>query len=188
MTAKLELERFAASLRDVSLSLAKRRFWTLMRDSMAADAADSAKRLAVVRAAADEVARLAEPSARIDINGHSASSLLRAIAETGNVAPPAFEGVKGKGPGDSLIAVSPFDPHDALFAFAWKKGDQDPVFVHGYFDRSARELLGWSGRRHGLESAGHQGISKFVASAQGAALDRSVPNFADAILSRLRGS
>ena len=179
-------DQFCADLRDVSLSLAKKRFWTLLRERAAAQAMEPAARLAMLRAAADEVARLAEPSPRIELNGHSASSLLRALAEAAKVDPPAFEGVRGRGPDDSLVHISPFEPVDALFAFACRKRDEETVFVHGYFNFSARELQEWLALRLGREAAGFQRMSAFIAQAQTAAPEASMPHLADAILARLR--
>jgi len=89
MSEKTEIDRFAENLRDVTRSLDKKRFWSLVREELAALGPDPAKRRMAMRAAANEVARLSEPSARIELNGHSASSLLRAIAEAADVAPPA---------------------------------------------------------------------------------------------------
>ena len=186
MSGRGEVEAFAASLREIALSLAKKRFWTLLRKSMAAHPSDLAGQEAVARAAAAEVARLSEPSARIELNGHSASSLLRAIAEAGNVDPPAFEGLKGRGPDDGLIQISPFVPSDALFAFAWKRKDEDVAFVHGYFNFSAGELMDWLGLRHGKDSPEFQRMASFVTHAQGATPEPSLPPLVEAIVSRLR--
>ena len=186
MLTQGEYERFAAELREVTRSLAKKRFWSLLRESIAAHTTDAAKKLSMLRTAADHVAHISEPSPRIELNGHSASSLLRAIAEVGNVPPHAFEGIKGKGPEDSLIHISPFDPREALFAFAWKRGEEDATFVHGYFDRSAHELLEWTQWRHGKESPHHHEMAKYVLNAQAAKPEGSLPPLADAILSRLR--
>ena len=62
MSAENELDRFPDRLRDLTQSLAKKPFWSLLRDSKAAHAGESARNQAVMRAAADEVARLIEPS------------------------------------------------------------------------------------------------------------------------------
>jgi len=189
MQPNAAFDQFSADLRDVSLSLAKKRFWTLLREQAAAQSArgmDAAGRLAMLRAAADEVVHLTEPSPRIELNGHSASSLLRALAEAAKVDPPAFEGVRGRGPDDRLIQISPFEPVDALFAFACKKRDEETVFVHGYFNFSARELQEWLALRHGRDGASFQRMSAFIAQAQTAAAEASLPHLTDAILARLR--
>ncbi len=186
MQPKGAFDRFSAELREVSLSLAKKRFWTLLREQAAAQGVDSAARLAMLRAAADEVARLTEPSARIDLNGHSASSLLRALAEAAKVDPPAFEGVRGRGPDDSLVHISPFEPTEALFSFACRKKDEETVFVHGYFNFSARGLQEWLALKHGRDAASFQRMSAFIAQAQTAAPEAALPHLADAILARLR--
>ncbi len=141
-----------------------------------------------MRAAADEVARLIEPSPRIELNGHSASSLLRALAEAGAVDPPVFEGVRGKGRDGSLVHISPFEPADALFAFAWKEKDGATTFVHGYFYFAGPELLEWVGLRRGRDSISFQRLTTFISHVQGVNPDPSLPPFADAILARLRAS
>ena len=185
MSGHAEVEAFAASLREIALSLSKKRFWTLLRESMA-HPSDAARQEAMARAAAAEVARLSEPSARIELNGHSASSLLRAIAEAGNVDPPAFEGLRGRGPDDGLIQISPFVPADALFAFAWKRKDEEATFVHGYFNFTAGQLMEWLGLRHGKDSPEFQRMASFVAHAQAATPEPSLPPLVDAIVGRLR--
>jgi hypothetical protein len=157
-----------------------------MRDFVASHGSDASRRAALVRIAANEVARLAEPSARIELNGHSASSLLRAIAEAGNIAPPALEGTEGRGLDDSLIAISPFEPSEALFAIAYKKAGQETTFVHGYFYRSARQLLESLASRHAPASPCYRQMAKFVDQAESARLDRPLPPLADAILARMR--
>jgi len=182
-------DQFSADLREVSLSLAKKRFWTVLRERAAAQAArgmDAAARLAMLRAAADEVVRLTEPSPRIDLNGHSASSLLRALAEAANVDPLAFEGVRGRGPDDSLIQISPFEPVDALYAFACKKRDEETVFVHGYFNFSARELQEWLALRLGRDAASFHRMTTFIGQVQTATPEASLPHLTDAILARVR--
>ena len=140
MPVEAELDRFTASLQEVTRSLAKRHFWGLLRESIT-KTSDLSRKAALIRVAVNEVARLVEPSPRIDLNGHSASSLLRAIAEAGDVAPPTFEGIQGRGLDGSLIAISPFEPSEALFAIAYKKDGQETTFVHGYFYRNAQQLL-----------------------------------------------
>ncbi len=106
MSGQAEVEAFAAPLREIALSLAKKRFWTLLREPMA-HPSDVARQEAMARAAAAEVARLNEPSPRIELNGHSASSLVRAIAEAGNVDPPAFEGIRGRARTTASQAATP---------------------------------------------------------------------------------
>src|ERR1700693_5793785 len=122
--------------------------------------------------AENESALLAEPSPRIDLNGHSASSLLRAIAEAGDVAQPTFEGIQGRGLDGSLIAISPFEPREMLFAIAYQKDGQGTTFVHGYFYRNAQQLLRSLTLRHAPASASYMRMAQFVAQAEGAALDR----------------
>jgi hypothetical protein len=139
LSFEVEVDRFTASLQEVTRSLAKRHFWGL-RESIT-KRSDSSRKVALIRVAANEVARLAEPSPRIDLNGHSASSLLRAIAEAGEVSPPAFEGIQGRGGDGSLITISPFESSDALFAIAYKKAGEGTTFVHSYFYRNAQQLL-----------------------------------------------
>ena len=186
MSEKTEIERFAENLRDVTRSLDKKRFWSLVREELAALGPDPAKRQMAMRAAANEVARLSEPSARIELNGHSASSLLRAIAAAADVEPPAFGGVEGRGPDDSVIAISPFEPSEALYAFAFKRPGEDMTFVHGYFYRTASELLERLSQKHAPGSPCYQQMAKFVADAERAANDRALPPLADAILARTR--
>ena len=186
MLAKTELDRFADGLRGVTQSLAKKRFWSLLREQIAAHPGDAAGLQSAMRAAASEVARLSEPSARIELNGQSASSLLRAIAEAGQVEPQVFGGVEGRGPDDSLISVSPFEESEALFAFAFKRRGDEPTFVDGYFYRTARELMDRLSERHGPDSSWRQQMAKFVADAERAATDRPLPLLADAILARTR--
>ena len=152
MSAELELDRFAANLQEVTRSLAKKHFWGLMWDSVAPHRKDVSRKSAMVRIAANEVARLAEPSSRIELNGHSASSLLRAMAETGDILPTDFEGIIGRGPDQSLIVIWPFEPSEALLAIGYKKADEKTTFVHGYFYRSADRLLGSLASRHGAAS------------------------------------
>ncbi len=187
MSEKTEIDQFAENLRDVTRSLDKKRFWSLVREEIAALGADRAKRQMAMRAAANEVARLSEPSARIELNGHSASSLLRAIAEAAEVEPPAFGGVEGRGPDDSVIAISPFEPSEALYAFAVRRRGEEPTFVHGYFYRSAKELLECLSQKHGPGSPRYQQMAKFVADAERAANDSNLPPLADAILARAGG-
>jgi hypothetical protein len=186
LSAKVALDRFAVGLHETTVSLVKKRFWTLLRETIAIQGSDSARRQALVWAAANEVVRLSEPSPRIELNGHAASSLLRAIADAGNVDPPALEGAEGRGPDNSLIAISPFVSHEALFAFAYKKAGEETTFVHGYFYRNARELLHSLASSYGAESLCYQQMSKFVALVDNATHDRPLPPLADAILARLR--
>ncbi len=184
MSEEAEVDRFVERLRDVTRSLDKKRFWSLVREELAALNVNA--RLRAMRAAAEEVARLSEPSARIELNGHSASSLLRAIAEAAEVDPPALGGVAGRGPDDSVIAISPFEPTQALYAFAFKRRGEQPTFVDGYFYRTAGDLLARLGEKHGPGSPSYQAMVKFVADAERAAKDRSLPPLADAILARAR--
>ena len=184
MSVEAELDRFTASLQEVTRSLAKRHFWGLLRVSVT-KRSDSSRKASLIRVAANEVARLAEPSPRIDLNGHSASSLLRAIAEAGDVAPPTFEGIQGRGLDGSLIAISPFEPSEMLFAIAYKKDGQGTTFVHGYFYRNAQQLLQSLTLRYAPASAFYVKMAQFVAQAEGAALDRPYPPLADAILARM---
>jgi hypothetical protein len=184
LSVEAELDRFTANLQEVTRSLAKTHFWGLLRESIT-ERSDSSRKVALIRVAANEVARLAEPSPRIDLNGHSASSLLRAIAEAGDVAPPTFEGIQGRGLDGSLIAISPFEPSEALFAFAYKKDGQGTTFVHGYFYRNAQQLLQSLTLRHAPASASYMKMAQFVAQAEGAAPDRPYPPLADAILARM---
>ena len=186
MSEKTQIDRFAEDLRGVSRSLDKKRFWSLVREEIAALPNDPTRRQMVLRTAADEVARLSEPSARIELNGHSASSLLRAIAEAAAVDPPAFGGVEGRGPDDSVIAISPFEPSEALYAFAFRRPGEETTFVHGYFYRTAHELLEALGQKHGPDSPCYQRMAKFVADAQKAANDKTLPPLADAILARAK--
>lgn len=188
MSQKPDLDRFAEHLRDVTRSLDKKRFWTLVREEMAALGRDAAKRRMAVRAAADEVARLSEPSDRIELNGCSASTLLRAIAEAAEVEPPAFGGVEGRGPDGSVIAISPFEPSDALYAFAVRRRGEETTFVHGYFYRTAGEMLERLSQKHGPGSPSYRQMAKFVADAERAANDRDLPPLADAILARVGGA
>ena len=132
------------------------------------------------------MARLSEPSARIELNGHSASSLLRAIAAAADVEPPAFSGVEGRGPEDSVIAISPFEPSEALYAFAVRRPGEETTFVHGYFYRTASEFLDSLSQKHGPGSFVYQQMAKFVADAERPANDRNLPPLADAIVSRTR--
>jgi hypothetical protein len=184
--AGAELEFFAAGLRDVTLSLTKKRFWTVLREAMAAHGGHSAARGALLRAAADEVAHLTEPSPRIELNGHSASSLLRALAEAGNVDPSAFDGVRGRGQDDSVVHIFPFDPAYGLFAFARKKKDEAATFVYGYLNFTGHRFVEFLGLRHGRDSVSFQRMSAFVSHAQAAPPEPSLPRFSDAILARLR--
>ena len=188
MQSSAVFDQFSADLREVSLSLAKKRFWTLLRERAAAESArgmDATGRLALLRAAADEVVRLIEPSPRIELNGHTASSLLRAIAETAKVDPLTFEGVRGHGPDDSVIQISPFEPVDALYSFACRKKDEETVFVHGYFNFSARELQEWLAQRHGRDAEGFQRMTTFIAQTRISTAEGSLPRLADAILARV---
>jgi hypothetical protein len=66
---------------------------------------------------------------------------LRAIAEAGEVSPPAFEGIQGRGGDESLVTISPFESSDALFALAYNKAGEGTTFVRGYFYRNAQQLL-----------------------------------------------
>jgi hypothetical protein len=186
MSDKTEIDHFAEELRNVTRSLDKKRFWSLVREEIAALGGDRAKRQMVMRTAADEVARLSEPSARIELNGHSASSLLRAIAEAAEVDPPAFGGVEGRGPDNSVIAISPFEPSEALYAFAVRRRGEETTFVDGYFYRTASELLERLSQKHGPGSPCCQQMAKFVADAERAANDMSLPPLADAILARAK--
>ena len=186
MSDKAEIDHFARELRDVTRSLDKKRFWSLVREEIAALGGDASARRMAIRAAADEVARLSQPSAQIELNGHSASSLLRAIAEAADIDPVSFAGVEGRGPDGSVIAVSPFEPSQALYAFAVRRPGEETTFVHGYFNRTAGELLDSLSQRHGPGSACFQPMAKFVAEAQRAANDQSLPPLADAILARTR--
>jgi hypothetical protein len=135
LSAEAELERFPASLQDVTRSLAKRHSWGLLRECVSRHRSDSSRKAGLIRVAANE------PSPHIELNGHSASSLLRAIAEAGEVSPPAFEGIQGRGGDESLITISPFESSDALFALAYKKAGEGTTFVHGYIYRNAQQLL-----------------------------------------------
>jgi hypothetical protein len=184
LSREAELDRFAASLQEVTRSLAKRHFWGLLRESVT-NRSDSSSKAALIWIAANEVARLAEPSPRIELNGHSASSLLRAIAEAGGVVPPTFEGIQGRGLDGSLIAISPFEPSEALFAIGYKNDGQETTFVHGYFYRNAQQLLQSLILRHAPSSASYMKMSQFVAQVESAALDRPYPPLADAILARM---
>jgi hypothetical protein len=186
MSDRTEIDHFAKELRDVTRSLDKKRFWSLVREEIAALRGDPARRQMAMRTAADEVARLSEPSAHIELNGHSASSLLRAIAAAADVAPPDFGGVEGRGPDDSVIAISPFEPSEALYAFAFTRRGEKTTFVDGYFYRTAGELLERLGQKHGPGSPCYQQMAKFVADAERAANDSSLPPLADAILARTR--
>ena len=60
------------------------------------------------------------------------------------------------------------------------------MFVHGYFNFSARELQEWLALRHGRDGASFQRMSAFIARAQTAAAEASLPHLTDAILARLR--
>ena len=184
--AGVELDHFVAGLHDVTLSLAKKRFWTLLRESMAAHGANAAARQALLKAAADEVARLTDPGPRIELNGHSASSLLRALAEAGKVEPSAFDGVKGKGQDDCVVHISPFDPAYGLFAFACKKKDEAATFLHGYLNFTGQQLLAFLGLTHAGDGVIFQRMSAFVSHVQASAPEASLPRFGDAILARLR--
>ena len=184
MLAKTELDRFNDDLRGVTQSLAKKRFWSLLREQVAAHPRDAAGLQSALRAAANEVARLSEPSARIELNGQSASSLLRAIAEAGQVEPQAFGGVEGRGPDGSLVIVSPFETSEALFAFAFKRRGEEPTFVDGYFYRTGPELMDRLSETHGPDSPWRQQMAQFVADAGRAATDRPLPPLADAIVAR----
>jgi len=186
MSGEVETDRFAERLRDVTRSLDKKRFWSLVREELAALSVHSGQRQTIMRAAANEVARLSEPSARIELNGHSASSLLRAIAAAAEVDPPAFAGVEGRGPDDSVIAISPFEPSEALYAFAFKRRGEEMTFVDGYFYRTAKELLERLSQKHGPGSPSYQQMAKFVADAERAANDRNLPLLADAIVARTK--
>ncbi len=186
MSDKTKTERFAGKLRDVSRSLDKKRFWSLVRQEIAALGADAASRQMAMRTAAEEVARLSEPSARIELNGHAASSLLRAIAEAAHLEPPDFNGVEGRGPDESVIAISPFEPSDGLYAFAFSRRGERTTFVDGYFYRSAGELLERLSQKHSPNSPCYRQMAKFVADAERGANDPSLPPLADAILARTR--
>ena len=184
MSDNTEINAFSANLRGVTRSLDKKRFWTLVREELAALGPDGARRKMAIRAAADEAARLVEPSAQIELNGHAASTLLRAIAAAAQVDPPAFGGLEGRGPDDSVIAISPYEPTDALYAFAVRRKGEATTFVDGYFYRSASELLAHLGQKHAPGSAAYQQMAKFVADAERAANDRELPPLADAIVAR----
>lgn len=186
MSEKTEIDRFAEELRSVTRSLDKKRFWSLVRQEIAALGADAARRQMAMRTAADEVARLSEPSARIELNGHAASSLLRAIAEAAHVEPPDFGGVEGRGPDESVIAISPFEPSEALYAFAFRRRGEKTTFVDGYFYRTAGELLERLSQKHGPDSPCYHQMAKFVADAERGANDPSLPPLADAILARAK--
>ena len=186
MLAKTELAQFNDALRGVTRSLAKKRFWSLLREQVAAHRRDAAGMQSALRTAANEVARLSEPSTHIELNGRSASSLLRAIAEAGQVEPQDFGGVEGRGPDGSLIIISPFETSEALFAFAFKRRGEEPTFVDGYFYRSGRELMDRLSERHGPDSTWRQQMAQFVADAERAAINRPLPPLADAIVARTR--
>ena len=51
-------DHFAEELRDVSRSLDKKRFWSLVREALAALGGDAGRRQELMLAAANEVARL----------------------------------------------------------------------------------------------------------------------------------
>ncbi len=184
MSKRTEIELFAEGLRDVTRSLGKKRYWSLVRAELAAIAGNEARRLIALRVAASEVQRLAQPSARIELNGHSASSLLRAIAEAAEVAPPAFAGVEGRGPDDSIVSISPYLPEAALYAFAVRRPGQEAMFVDGYFYRTANGFLAQLGQRRERGDPNSEQMMKFVADAGRAAKDASLPSLADAILAR----
>ena len=132
------------------------------------------------------MARLSEPSARIELNGCAASSLLRAIAEAAAVDPPAFGGIEGRGPDGGVIAISPDEPSKALHAFAFRRQGEETTFVHGYFYRTAEELLEALGEKHGPDSPCCREMAKFDVDAGRPANDRALPPPADAILARVR--
>lgn len=184
MSDRTEIDHFAEELREVSRSLDKKRFWSLVWEEIAALQGDPAMRQMAMRTAADEVARACR--ARIELNGHSASSLLRAIAAAADVAPPDFGGVEGRGPDDSVIAISPFEPSEALYAFAFTRRGEKTTFVDGFFYRTAGELLERLSEKHGPGSPCYQQMAKFVADAERAANDSSLPPLADAIVARTR--
>jgi hypothetical protein len=186
MSGNVEIDHFAKELRDVTRSLDKKRFWSLVREELAALGGDAGRRQKIMLTAANEVARLSEPSAQIEFNGHSASSLLRAIAEGARIEPPAFGGVEGRGPNDSVIAISPFEPSEALYAFAVRRPGEATTFVHGYFYRTGSEFLSSLSQRHGPGSPCYQQMAKFVGDAQRSANNRNLPPLADAIVSRTR--
>ena len=188
MSGKTQIEQFAEDLRDVTRSLGKKRYWSLVRAEMAGIAGDAASRQLALRAAASEVARLSEPSARIELNGHSASSLLRAIAEAAEVAPPAFEGVEGRSPDGAVVAISPFRVEDGLYAFAVRRRGQEATFVDGYFNRTAEDFLAGLEQRREAEALRAEQMAKFVADAGRGADDADLPSLADAILARTRRS
>jgi hypothetical protein len=188
MSNKTEVEQFADGLRDVTRSLGKKRYWSLVRAEIAALAGNEARRQLALRAAATEVQRLSEPSARIELNGHSASSLLRDIAEAAEVEPPAFAGVEGRGPDDSVVSISPYLPEDALYAFAVRRPGQEAMFVDGYFYRTASGFLAELSQRRERGDPNSERMAKFVADAGRAANDARLPSLADAILARARKS
>ena len=186
MLAQTELDRFNDALRGVTQSLAKKRFWSLLREQVAAHRRDAAGMQSALRAAANEVARLSEPSTHIEMNARSASSLLRAIAEAGQVEPQDFGGVEGRGRDGSLIIISPFETSEALFAFAFKRRGEEPTFVDGHFYRTGQELMDRLSERHGPDSTWRQQMAQFVADAERAAINRPLPPLADAIVARTR--
>jgi hypothetical protein len=181
---EVEVDRFTASLQEVTRSLAKRHFWGLLQESIT-KRSDSSRKVALIRVAANEVARLAEPSPRIDLNGHSASSHFARDRGGRRRRPATFEGIQGRGLDGSLIAISPFEPREMLFAIAYQKDGQGTTFVHGYFYRNAQQLLQSLTLRHAPGSAYYMEMAQFVAQAEGAALDRPYPPLADAILARM---
>ena len=179
-----QAKEFAQRLRDVTRSLGKKRYWSLVRAEIAALSGNDARRQLALRMAAAEVQRLSEPSARIELNGHSASSLLRAIAEAAELHPSAFAGVEGRGQGGGIVSISPYLPGDALYAFAVKRPGREPMFVDGYFYRTANGFLAEFSHRRERADPNSDEMAKFVAGAGQAANDAILPSLAEAILAR----
>ena len=185
MSDNPEIDHFADELRDVTRSLDKKRFWSLVREELAALGGDAGRRQKLMLAAANEVARLSDP-ARASSSTAIRRVLFCARSPAADVEPPAFSGVEGRGPDDSVIAISPFEPSEALYAFAFRRPGEETTFVHGYFYRTAGEFLDALSQRHGPGSPCYQQMAKFVADAERAANDRNLPPLADAIVSRTR--
>ena len=140
MSDRTEVDRFAGELRDVRAP--SKKMLVSGYDEIAALGADAARGPMAMRTAADEVARLSRRALASSSTGHAASSLLRAIAEAAPVEPPDFGGVEGRGPDESVIAISQVRAvGSALFLRLEPRRGQKTTFVDGYFYRTEPGLL-----------------------------------------------
>ena len=150
MSEKTDLDRFAEHLRDVH-AVAGQEAVLDARSARksAALGRDAAKRRIAVRRRPTKWRACPSRATGSSSTAARRARLLRAIAEAAEVEPPAFGGVEGRGPDGSVIAISPFEPSDALYAFAVRRRGEETTFVHGYFYRTAGEMLERLSQKHG---------------------------------------